>query len=784
MESVGWDKYGSTDKSTGKILVGTSRGLIYEALIEDKGRDRVFTKVYNLCEGDSKEDVPVSGLEIELFPGTQPGEKNTKYFVMAATPTRHYQFIGGPTFEAMFEKYDSAAFLELPGEMDYSVLQFYSPSIEVRAKTCAWLTGAGIYYGSLVFGSQSQPGDRVLEDGTLLAYPADLDTIGPPSPPLSMALTEFHVFLLYPDRLIAINQLSEEIVYDEPFMDDMYGLMRGLSVDPSRSTVWMYSDLNVFEIVLENEKTNVWRLYLNERKYDSALEYCSTVEQKEKVLSAQADHCFDVGSYNLAAETYAKTDRSFEEVALRFVNAGERDALQTYLLCKLDTLDPLAQTQQVMICTWLTEIFLDKLNSLMAAKDELLEQGTDTQLVNGSELDFDALYDETLDEFQEFLYHNHDVLNEHTTFELMSSHGRTQDLLYYAELIGNFEWLIGHHIQQKNYSEAIRLLASQKNPMKIEELYYRFAPVLVQFMPKETVDMLMMMPRLDAQKLIPALMRYESQKEVASAGSNHAIRYLEWCVENGSTDPSIHNYLASLYVREEDENLLLTYLTDQIHKPMYDRKYVLRLCHENGKMRACVNIYNDSGLYEEAVTYALDVDIGLAKEIVVDADVSKVERRRLWLLVEKYVITELNDIPQAMDILKECEVIHVEDILPYFPDFVRIGEFKDEICESLEDYNENVEGLKDEMEEYTRSANLIRKDILSLKNRSGFVTSNQKCDLCTQPVLTRHFYLFPCTHVFHADCIAGEIQKYIEKNPRVSIFFFFFFSFLFSYCPL
>src|SRR5437763_759229 len=33
------------------------------------------------------------GLRIEVFPGTETTD-NPKYFVMAATPTRHYQFIG------------------------------------------------------------------------------------------------------------------------------------------------------------------------------------------------------------------------------------------------------------------------------------------------------------------------------------------------------------------------------------------------------------------------------------------------------------------------------------------------------------------------------------------------------------------------------------------------------------------------------------------------------------------------------------------------------------------
>lgn len=42
---------------------------------------------------------------------------------------------------------------------------------------------------------------------------------------------------------------------------------------------------------------------------------------------------------------------------------------------------------------------------------------------------------------------------------------------------------------------------------------------------------------------------------------------------------------------------------------------------------------------------------------------------------------------------------------------------QEEICSSLEDYNRHIEELKIEMEEATKSADLIRMDIKELKNK-------------------------------------------------------------------
>jgi len=57
------------------------------------------------------------------------------------------------------------------------------------------------------------------------------------------------------------------------------------------------------------------------------------------VLSRQGDAFFDQGRFLQSAQAYAKSSRSFEFVALRFLDVDERDALRIYLSDRLDLLD-------------------------------------------------------------------------------------------------------------------------------------------------------------------------------------------------------------------------------------------------------------------------------------------------------------------------------------------------------------------------------------------------------------------------------------------------------------
>lgn len=201
----------------------------------------------------------------------------------------------------------------------------------------------------------------------------------------------------------------------------------------------------------------------------------------------------------------------------------------------------------------------------------------------------------------------------------------------------------------------------------------------------------------------------------------------------------------------------------------YDLKYALRVCTEYGHQRACVFIYTTMGLYEEAVDLALKVDVELAKQNADKPDDDEELRKKLWLRIARHVVEEEKDIKKTMEFLQQCDLIKIEDILPFFPDFVTIDHFKDAICSSLSEYNKHIDTLKDEMDEATDSAQEIRAEIQAFRNKYTFVKGHDKCSSCSYPILTRAFYLFPCKHMFHTDCLLTEVQPYLSMSKRKRI---------------
>lgn len=762
VNAVGWNWQNVNDNTTGAILLGTSKGVIFETDFSTGDDNRIFGRaveryVTKLFVTGGKKSQPITGLEFDRMPTENSNATEYKYYILVTTPSRLYQFIGivlatsdSPMFQPLFQTYldKPEEFLELPHEFGTSELRLYAPTFRNQAKAFAWMAGPGIYYGDIDVDGAAGP-NSVTANVKLMSYPEDGET---KTNPLSIILTEFHVLILFTDRVKAVCLLNEQLIFDDPY-PEKFGKLLGMYKDPITNSIWAYTSQHIFNYKVNQESRDVWRIYLDKGKFDLAKEYCkNNPANLDQVLTKEAEHLFEEKRYEESAIMYANTQSSFEEISLKFINLENKDPLSAYLTQKLNALRPQDRTQMTMLVTWLTEIYLNQLG-------ELKEQGLEkTEKFFNVQDDFCKFLNSS--KIKECVSNNRQVI-----YDLISSHGDIEDLMYFARLMADFERVINHYIQHEYYQRALEILTEQDQI----ELYYKFSPVLIQHIPHDTVNAWKKQrDRLQAKRLIPSLVQYDSKKH--HQYENEAIRYLKYCVEELNVkDSSIHNYLLSLYARTNPDQLR-SYLEVQGQDPdcvCYDLKYALRLCLELNHKEACVHIYSVMGLYEEAVELALTVNVDLAKEQAAKPDEDDVDmRKKLWLQIARHVVEEKKDVKRAMEFLKECDLLKIEDILPFFHDFVIIDDFKDAIIASLEKYNEHIDSLKKEMDRATKSAEEIRKEIQSFRNKFAFVKAQDKCYICKFPLMTQAFYVFPCEHKFHRNCLISEVIPNLPTSKR------------------
>ncbi|GAB2262904.1 hypothetical protein Droror1_Dr00003901 [Drosera rotundifolia] len=779
VNAVAWNRQLITEGSTKEIILGTDNGQLHEMAVDEKDKKEKYIKfLFELTE------LPESFMNLQMET-TSIFNGETRYYVMAVTPRRLYSFTGIGSLETVFASYLDRAvhFMELPGENPSSELHFFIK--QRRAINFAWLSGAGIYYGGLNFGAShsSQDGDEnFVENKALLGY-SKLSEGAEAVKPSSLAISEFHFLLLIGNKVKVVNRISEQIVeelhFDLTSESASKGIL-GLASDASAGLFYAYDQNSIFQVSVNDEGRDMWKVYLDMKEYAAALANCRNALQRDQVYLAQAESAFSSKDFFRSASFYAKISYllSFEEITLKFISVNEQDALRTFLLRKLDNLSKDDKFQITMISTWATELYLDKINRLLLEDDSASSD-------HGSE------YQSLIREFRAFLSDSKDVLDEATTMRLLESYGRVDELVFFASLKGQYEIVVHHYIQQGEAKKALEVLRKNGVPL---DLQYKFAPDLIILDAYETVESWMTNNNLNPRKLIPAMMRYSSEPH-AKNETHEVIKYLEYCVRHrNNEDPGIHNLLLSLYAKQEDDSSLLRFLQHKFGKGrengpefFYDPKYALRLCLKEKRMRACVHIYSMMSMHEEAVALSLQVDPELAK-----AEADKVEddeelRKRLWLMVAKHVIemekgAKRENIRKAIAFLKETDgLLKIEDILPFFPDFALIDDFREAICSSLEDYNKQIELLKQEMDFATAGADSIRNDISALAQRYAVIERDEDCGVCQRKILnlageygmTRGyasigsmapFYVFPCSHAFHAECLIAHVTRCTDRD--------------------
>ncbi|KAL9878986.1 vacuolar protein sorting-associated protein 18 dor isoform 1-T1 [Glossina fuscipes fuscipes] len=753
--SVAFNREYGTESSTGPILLGTNRGLIFETELTLEAEKPSYKKqVYDLGLGRPK--YPINGLEFLRVPNTN------QYLIIVAAPDYIFTFqetlrSDEKSLQSIFTGYvngtQSHGFETAKTDLNYSVLKLYAQPGEKFASLWGWLCGSGIRHGRIaqssittekfLLGDDLVPLDKDIEQRKHLSSEERRLSV-----PVSFVLTEYHVLLMYPDHIKGICLLNQQVVYEEYFHEQM-GKLLNIVRDPFTGSVYVYTEKMLFSYKICDEHRHVWQIYLGKGLYDLAEAHAGDDKNKNLVLESKAQAAIQNGNYMAAAEILADTNNAFEEVCLKFIDLQDKRPIITYLRKRLDKLPTENNEEQLMVLvTWLVDLYLTEINYPGRSKVEKEE--------------WQIAYDEFMRQFSVVKFVR---ANRATIHKLIAQHADNHNLAQFAIANEDYEEVVLQHLAAEKYLDALNILRKQKDP----ELYYKYCPIIMEFIPHETIEVLKSQGRkFQVTKLIPTLITIDTPLHIAEV-----TKYLEYCIYNlCETNTSVHNYLVRLYAQHQPPKVI-EYLETEGHDASlvhYDINYALCVCLQFKVHEACVFLYCLLELWYDALDVALRFDMALAK-----ATASKPKdeetKSELWLRIVCHEIEGTNDVKKALDLLNECNLLRIEDLLPFFSDFEKIDDFKEPICKALKVYNQKIQELQHDMAECTKQSERVQNDLENIRERCLIIESQEMCNSCDTYLLVKPFFVFGCGHKFHADCLEKSVVPHLisEESRKLTM---------------
>jgi len=806
--SVAWAPMGR--ECVDVAILGTDKGQLI--LLDMHNMKKEYLE--NRIQVSGAKNCPIAGLAcIKLFaPEKEQKPKRVTGILLLVLCGTHLHMIKGygsnivQMIENDMQNLKIKSF-DLPIEQDAAQLQLLRPTGLATVATdvpdptsFAVLSTSGVYYGNINTSVDLDDPLDHLESHKLL--PSSLLNASRIDRPISLCLTQHHIILLYATKIQFINHVSKDIVQEikvDEFASPIRGaaaLPLGLCHDILESQILVLAGDDIYEIDYTMEDKYMWKIYLAKGEYQTALLYCRTPAQRNAAYLQEAERLFAEQEYTRAAELFGKCTLrkpSFEETALKLVQAGSSNAVICFLRARLSTLGSDSQIQRTMMSTWLLELLLDKTNR------EQLKSQSFKNIISGSK------ENEAIKEF--LLSHNKD-LDPQTTRSLLESYGRDLELVYYAKARGDNEAELDLLIRQGDAERALDVL---RKPSVDSTLVYKYASSLMAIAPSQTIySWIEASPPLDPLKLLPALLPF-SDLEASHSARREVMRYIKFSIDvRGVRDAAIHDFnIALLTCDSEKEEELVGFLRRSRNpegKSVYDAIRALRLCQTRRRIRAEIFLMSQTGMWKEAVEKALKVDFVLAKSIASMFNGKNHHLRKdLWLIILDHLLSP--GLPEAendrvcqftlyikrysyvsfdyyfcinsqIQLIRSVEkllqdsngAVDIDDVLPHFSDFEQVGIFKKLVCSSLHRYTENLEHLKSDVMLASLSNSRIRAALSRVSNPEGFINpSKVKCLSCGRPLSQKpppfngitggalpSFYLFASGNGYHGSCLCSE----------------------------
>jgi hypothetical protein len=607
--------------------------------------------------------------------------------------------------------------------------------------------------------------------------------------PTMVCQSKLHIFFLYNDCLIVTNKLNKNIIHVEYLLtnyNDMYYI-------ESLNCIVLSTIRDVFMLNLDNEDKYIWENYVEIGKYDLAIKSLSKEEQylKPKLHRLNAEKLFKEGNYDKAAIEYNSSDEIFESVCVKFIMANQFNALLKYLNLvkntKLSNYNKKDDTKnylsKYLIYTWIAELLVEQEN------------------INNNNKDLN------LKEFIEETKHNHTdkYIDKMTYYFLLLNYGKKKEFLDYAMLKGDYELILQNLINHLNYDEVLNNLEKfmssdidERIMKKLIKIIFEYSNYFMKESPTKTINLLEkeFISETNQDDIVKIIIDSNIKQEIKKGNYDTILNYIRKLIKKNVMNnlhndnkkvvsPSTINNLHNLYIlflslsdKPEHKKEVIEYLKGPMYTITPKNNY-LNVTLSNKEIHIDLNfaqkilqnnysalalIYCLMGRYNESILIALehnekDIAIFIAQNIKDD----KI-KKDIWLRIFKYFKT--NNFADAKNILESSMgILKIEDILPFMMDNVKLEELKTDLQACINFYEEGVQQLKQEINDYNQSTEIIKKDIYKIQKKSTYINYNQiKCEKCQKDIMGAKFFLFPCGHIFDTFCLIKILIDYDEQN--------------------
>ena len=738
-------------------------------------------------------------IDMQIFNNkNKNNDKDIEKVVVACSKNMIFQFVGKEsTFIELFKKYSQGSeilkksYRKLPNDSNYlnyniSHLQIMTSFTSKSNKTTFGYFGG---YGYCLGEIEENTGDKTennlnnifvlnyrkpnyLGENKVPIFNQDKNPSKKPPEPIMACQSKLFIIILYENYLIIINKIINR--YANSYKLPMRYL--DLFFNEFNKYLYLYTEIDIYRLSLENEEKLASGNYIEIGKYDLALSLIpkNDDETRIKIHKIKADSLFKQKKYGLAGKEYAFSNEPFEYICYKFLKEGQYSGLISYLDMiknhKLNDNNISAYNNEFfinkyLIYTWLAELLINEESKQSDVELNLKKFG------------------------EEFKHNKKDrYINKQILYYFLKLNGKEKELNEFAIAKNDYQTLIRNLLSKGKFDEAFSYLDKNlSNNNNIEEwnkIFMEYIDIFLEKSVKKSIKILenIIFSQNEQNEIVRVLMGPNYKKYFEDENNfNLMLNYLRKIIKESSSSDKQNKNINNLYLlflslsnNKENHKEIVDYLkgplntytlnNNKMNISFTNKKVLIDLSFAEKILSnippALALIYFFMQKYEESIKVALDnEEYELA--ILIAQNISNEEKqKKIWITLFNFFQKNKKYSPKNILELSNG-IINMEDILPFMDDETKLQDIKTDLQECIDVYEDGVSHLKEKIVTFNKSNKNIQEDIYILNKRKiDCEHSKIKCHECQNNITENKFFLFPCGHMFDADCLVKLLIEY------------------------